>query len=392
MTSALMPTYARAAVTFTRGEGSRLFGSNGRDYIDFAAGIATSSLGHAHPALTRAIAAQAGRLIHVSNLYGVAEAEALASRLVATSFAAGDGGQVFFCNSGAEANEGAVKMMRRAGSARGRWRVLCFEGAFHGRTLAMLAATGNAKYLAGFGPPVDGFDHAPFNDLEAARRALGPETAGILVEPVQGEGGVRPAEPGFLRGLRALCDEAGILLCVDEVQCGMGRTGQLWAHEADGVRPDLLTSAKGIAGGVPMGAIVASGAVAACLAPGSHGSTFGGNPLACAAAMAVLEIVTGEGFLAGVRRRGEALAAALAQLAAEFPAVLDGVRGRGLMLGLACRRPNGEVQQACLEAGVLTVAAGENVLRVVPPLVVSEAEAEEGVARLRLACARLDGA
>ena len=381
MIAALMPTYARADLAFERGEGAWLWTGDGRRFLDFGAGIATSSLGHNHPHLVAAIAAQAARVMHVSNLYRVPEAERLAARLVAASFAE----SVFFCNSGAEANEGLVKMIRRAQAGRGhpeRYRTICFEGAFHGRTLAMLAATGNEKYLAGFGPPVPGFDHVPLNDLGAVRAAIGPETAGILVEPLQGEGGLRAASPEFLRGLRALCDETGLFLGLDEVQCGMGRTGRLFAHEWAGITPDVLSAAKGIAGGFPMGAILATEEVARHLSPGSHGTTFGGNPLACAAANAVLDVLLAPGFLDAVVATGAALRAGLEALVRAHPAVFAEVRGMGLLLGLKCRVPNTEFQAACTGVGLLTVTAGENVVRLAPPLIVRAPEVAEALAML----------
>ncbi|HYZ60818.1 MAG TPA: aspartate aminotransferase family protein, partial [Acetobacteraceae bacterium] len=306
MISALMPTYNRADLAFERGEGAWLYTADGRRFLDFGAGIATSSLGHGNPHLVQAICEQASRVIHTSNLYRVPQAELLAKRLVDATFA----DSAFFANSGAEANEGMVKMIRKAMTETGkpdRYRVICFEGAFHGRTLAMLSATGNKKYLAGFGPAVDGFDHVPFNNLNALRDAIGPQTAGVLVEPVQGEGGIRVASVEFLRGLRAACDEFGILLGMDEVQCGMGRTGKLFAHEWAGIQPDVMSAAKGIAGGFPMGAVLAKEHVAKHLTPGSHGTTFGGNPLACAAANAVLDVVLAPGFLDGVKRKGDRL-------------------------------------------------------------------------------------
>ncbi len=381
MISALMPTYARAPIAFERGEGAWLWAEDGRRYLDFGAGIATSALGHDHPHLVNAIAIQAARVMHVSNLYRVPQAERLAGRLVAACFA----DSVFFCNSGAEANEGLIKMMRRtmARTERGtRYRVICFEGAFHGRTLAMLSATGNAKYLDGFGPPVDGFDHVPFGNLAAVRSAITTQTAGILIEPIQGEGGIRPATPEFLQGLRALCDEFGLLLGFDEVQCGMGRTGRLFAHEWAGVTPDVLSLAKGIAGGFPMGAILATEALARHLTPGSHGTTFGGNPLACAAANAVLDVVLAPGFLDQVCSRGETLRRGLERLVTEYPGVFEAVRGEGLIVGLKCRVPNTDLQLVCADQGLLTVAAGDNVLRLVPPLIVSDAECDEAVERL----------
>jgi len=376
-----MPNYNRADLAFERGEGANLFDIAGRRYLDFGAGIATSLLGHGHPHLVGAIAAQAAKVIHVSNLYRIPQAERLAGRLVDASFA----DSVFFCNSGAEANEALVKAMRKtmadAGSPE-RYRVICFDGAFHGRTLAMLAATGNAKYLAGFGPAVDGFDHVPFNDLQAVRAAITPETAGILIEPVQGEGGVRPAQLRFLRDLRATCDEFGIFLGLDEVQCGMGRTGKLFAHEWAAITPDILSAAKGIAGGFPMGAVLATEKLAKALVPGSHGTTFGGGPLACAAANAVLDVVLAPGFLEDVDATGRYLWNGLEALTRRYPSVFVDVRGAGLIVGLKCAVPNGEVQAAAMAEGLLTVAAGENVLRLVPPLIVRQAECDEALGLL----------
>ena len=382
MIPALMPTYNRADVAFDRGDGAWLYATDGRRFLDFGSGIATSSLGHAHPHLVQAIAEQAGRVMHVSNLYRVPGAERLAARFVEASFA----DSVFFCNSGAEANEGLVKIMRRAMHERGqseRYRVICFDGAFHGRTLAMLAATGNKKYLTGFGPEVDGFDHVPFNNMNALRDAIGPQTAGVLIEPVQGEGGVRPASLDFLRDLRAACDEFGILLGMDEVQCGMGRTGKLFAHEWSGITPDVMSIAKGIAGGFPMGAILATEAAAAILTPGTHGTTFGGNPLACAAANAVLDVMLAPGFLADVDRKARRLWHALVDVCQEQPDVLEEVRGAGLILGLKARVPNMELQQAFMAEGLLTVAAGDNVVRLVPPLVLTDADVDTAVAMIR---------
>jgi acetylornithine/N-succinyldiaminopimelate aminotransferase len=384
MVTALMPTYARADLAFERGDGAWLVTADNRRFLDFGAGIATSSLGHAHPHLVAAIAEQAARVMHVSNLYRVPGAERLAQRLIDASFA----DSVFLCNSGAEANEGMVKMVRRAMACTGRperIRMICFDGAFHGRTLAMLSATGNAKYLAGYGPPVDGFDHVPFGNMNAVRDAIGAQTAGILVEPIQGEGGVRMPPADFLRDLRAACDEFGIFLALDEVQSGMGRTGRLFAHEHAGVVPDVVSAAKGIAGGFPMGAILAREALAIHMTPGTHGTTFGGNPLACAAANAVLDIILAPGFLHGVTATGRMFETALTDLVHAMPAVFEGVRGQGLMLGLRCVVPNGEVQNACLQEQLLTVAAGDNVIRLVPPLTVTPAECRDAIARLRRA-------
>ncbi len=387
MISALMPTYNRADLAFERGEGCWLYAADGRRFLDFGAGIATSSLGHGHKQLTAAIADQAAKVMHVSNLYRVPQAEKLAARLVEATFA----DSVFLCNSGAEANEGMIKMIRRAQYETGhpeRYRVICFEGAFHGRTLAMLSATGNAKYLKGFGPEVDGFDHVPFNNLNALRDAIGPQTAGILIEPVQGEGGVRPAYLQFLRDLRTTCDEFGLFLGMDEVQCGVGRTGKLFAHEWAGITPDVMSVAKGIAGGFPMGAILARENVAKHLTAGSHGTTFGGNPLACAAANAGLDVVLAPGFLADVDRRARIFWRGLSAVVAEFPQVFEDVRGAGLLLGLKCVVPNTEVQQAFTNEGLLTVGAGDNVVRFAPPLIVSEAEIAEALAMVRRAALR----
>ena len=388
MIAALMPTYNRADLAFERGEGAWLYTADGRRFLDFGAGIATSSLGHNHPHLVAAIAEQAARVMHVSNLYRVPGAERLAARLVDATFA----DSVFFCNSGAEANEGAVKMMRRAMAQTGRServRIICFDGAFHGRTLAMLSATGNAKYLQGFGPAVEGFDHVPFGNMNAVRDAIGPHTAGILIEPIQGEGGVRPATLRFLQELRAACDEYGILLGLDEVQCGMGRTGKLFAHQWAGIEPDVMSAAKGIAGGFPMGAILAKEHVARHLTAGSHGTTFGGNPLACAAANAVLDVMLAPGFLQDVTRKGQVLWDALSRLVHEEPEVFGGVRGAGLMQGLQCLVPNGEVQAAFTAEGLLSVAAGDNVVRLVPPLVVTDADIAEAVEMMRRGARRV---
>jgi len=382
MIAALMPTYNRANLAFERGEGAWLYTDDGRRFLDFGAGIATSSLGHDHPLLTAAIAEQAHRVMHVSNLYRVPGAERLAQRLVDATFA----DSVFFCNSGAEANEGLVKMIRRTQHKTGhpeRYRMICFDGAFHGRTLAMLAATGNAKYLQGYGPEVDGFDHVPFNNLNALRDAIGPRTAGILIEPVQGEGGVRPADLRFLRELRATCDEFGLLLGMDEVQCGMGRSGKLFAHQWAGIAPDVMSVAKGIAGGFPMGAILATEAVAKHITAGTHGTTFGGNPLACAAANAVLDVMLAPGFLDDVDRKARRLWQALDEVARDAPGVLSGVRGAGLLLGLRCVAPNTQVQQALTEQGLLTVSAGDNVVRLAPPLVVTDADIDTAVGMIR---------
>jgi acetylornithine/N-succinyldiaminopimelate aminotransferase len=385
-----MPTYNRADLAFERGEGARLWASDGRRYLDFGAGIATSSLGHGHPHLVKAIAEQAARVMHVSNLYRVPQAETLAARHVDNSFA----DSVFFCNSGAEANEGMVKAVRKYHAENGhpeRFRTICFEGAFHGRTLAMISATGNAKYLAGFGPPVEGFDHVPFGNMNAVRNAISKETAGIMIEPVQGEGGVRPADLRFMKELRAVCDEFGLLLALDEVQTGMGRSGKLWAHQWAGIEPDVMSSAKGIGGGFPLGAVFAKEKVAKYLKPGTHGTTYGGNPLACAAGNAVLDVMLAPGFLENVDRVARHLWRGLEALAQRHPTVIEGVQGAGLLLGLKLREEvnNLAMQDAAVQEGLLTVAAGMNVLRLAPPLIITEAEAEEALDLLDRTCRRV---
>jgi acetylornithine/N-succinyldiaminopimelate aminotransferase len=382
MISALMPTYNRADIAFERGEGCWLYTADGRRFLDFGAGIATSSLGHNNKHLADTIAEQVHKVMHVSNLYRVPQAERLAARFVEATFA----DSVFFCNSGAEANEGMVKMIRRAQYETGhpeRFRVICFEGAFHGRTLAMLSATGNPKYLKGFGPEVDGFDHVPFNNLNAVRDAIGPQTAGILVEPVQGEGGIRPAHLQFLRDLRSTCDEFGLIFGMDEIQTGMGRSGKLFAHEWAGIAPDVMSAAKGIAGGFPMGAILAKESVAKYLTAGTHATTFGGGPLACSAANAVLDVILAPGFLADIDRRARIFWRGLEKVAAEFPEVFEDARGAGLLLGLKCVVPNTEVQSALMAEGLLSVGAGDNVLRFAPPLIVSEDEIGEALEMMR---------
>ena len=372
-----MPTYNRADLAFERGEGAWLWTNDGRRYLDFGAGIATSSLGHGHPHLVQAIAEQAAKVMHVSNLYRIPGAETLAARLCETSFA----DSVFFCNSGAEANEGMIKAVRKYHAEQGhpeRYVAVCFEGAFHGRTLATLAATGNEKYLAGFGPPVQGFRHVPFGNMNALRDAIDGSTAAVMIEPVQGEGGVRPADLQFLRDIRAACDEFGVLLAMDEVQTGMGRSGKLWAHQWSGIEPDVMSSAKGIGGGFPLGAILAKEKVAKYLKAGTHGSTFGGNPLACAAGNAVLDVILAPGFLAQVDRVARHLWHGMLGLAKRHPTVVDGVQGAGLLLGLKLTPAvsNGDMQGAAVEQGLLTVAAGMNVLRLAPPLIITEAEVD----------------
>jgi acetylornithine/N-succinyldiaminopimelate aminotransferase len=385
---AVMGTYARQNIVFARGEGAWLETEACERYLDFGSGIAVNALGHAHPRLVAALTEQAGRLWHTSNLYRVAGQETLASRLVAATFA----DKVFFCNSGAEACEGAIKAARRYHFVAGhpeRWRIVTCLGSFHGRTLATLAAAGNPKYLEGFGPEVPGFDHVPFGDLEAARAAIGPETAAVMVEPVQGEGGVNVGSTDYLQGLRALCDEAGILLVLDEVQTGVGRSGKLFSHEWAGIAPDIMAVAKGIGGGFPLGAVLATETAAAGLTPGTHGSTFGGNPLATAVGEAVIDIVLEPGFLEGVQQKALRLRQGLARLQDQFPGLVTEVRGQGLLAGIKLAVAPSEIVTAALAERLLVVGAGDNVLRVLPPLVVADHEISEGIERLSRALAQV---
>ncbi len=388
MIPAVMPTYARMDVAFERGEGAYLYAADGRRYLDFGAGIAVASLGHCHPHLVAALHRQAGRLWHCSNLYRIPEQQRLARRLVDTTFA----NSVFFCNSGAEAIECGLKLVRRYhdldGNA-GRYRVITMAGAFHGRTLATIAAGGSPKHLAGFDPVVDGFDQVPFGDLNAVRAAITPETAAILVEPIQGEGGIHPATVEFLRGLRTAADEFGLLLFLDEVQCGMGRTGRLFAHEWAGIAPDLMAVAKGLGGGFPIGACLATEQAAAALTTGSHGTTFGGNPLAVTVANAVLDVILEDGFLDHVRAVGDGLRRGLDGLAAKHPGVLSEVRGSGLMLGLKCVVENTALVARLLENGMLSIPAADDVVRILPPLVVNDAHVGEALEILDRGCASL---
>ncbi|MFC7476401.1 aspartate aminotransferase family protein [Dankookia sp. GCM10030260] len=390
MIPALMPTYNRADLAFERGDGAWLWTTDGRRFLDFGSGIATASIGHGHPHLVQAIAEQAAKVMHTSNLYRIPQAERLAQRLVDTSFA----DSVFFGNSGAEANEGMIKAVRKYHAENGqpeRNVTICFEGAFHGRTLATLAATGNEKYLAGFGPPMPGFKHIPFGNMNALRDAIDGTTAAVMVEPIQGEGGVRPASLQYLRDLRAACDEFGILLALDEVQTGMGRSGKLWAHQWAGIEPDVMSSAKGIGGGFPLGAILAKEKVAKVLKAGTHGSTYGGNPLACAAGNAVLDVILGDGFLDHVDQVARHLWRGLLELAGRHPTVIEGIQGAGLLLGIRLHPEvaNGDAQAAAVAEGLLTVAAGMNVLRLAPPLIISEAEADEALRLLDRAMLRI---
>jgi acetylornithine/N-succinyldiaminopimelate aminotransferase len=387
--SPLLPIYARADVAFERGEGVWLETREGERYLDFGGGVAVNVLGHAHPHLVAALTEQAGKVWHTSNLYRIPEGERLAERLVASTFA----DVVFFSNSGAEALEASIKMARRYHYANGapeRFRIVTFEGAFHGRTLATIAAGGQKKYLEGFGPKVEGFDQVPFDDDKALEAAIGPETAAILIEPIQGEGGVRTVANERLRKLRRLCDERGILLVLDEVQTGIGRTGKLFAHEWSGIAPDIMAIAKGIGGGFPMGACLATREAASGMTPGSHGTTFGGNPLAMAVGNAVLDVVLKPGFLEHVQQMGLLLKQRLAELKDRHPAVIAEIRGQGLMLGLRLTVPNTDFVNAALEQKLLTIAAGENVVRLLPPLIVEEGDVAEAVGRLGAACEAIE--
>jgi acetylornithine/N-succinyldiaminopimelate aminotransferase len=386
--SAVLGTYARQDVVFERGEGSWLTTTTGERYLDFASGIAVNLLGHAHPKLIKALTDQANQLWHTSNLYRVAGQERLAERLVAATFA----DRVFFCNSGAEACEGAIKTARRFHHAAGRpnkKRIITFKGAFHGRTLATIAAAGNEKYMEGFGPDMPGFDVLPFGDIEAVTKTIGDETAAIMVEPIQGEGGIRALSVQQLKALRELCDKHGLLLILDEVQCGLGRTGKLFAHEWAGITPDIMAVAKGLGGGFPVGAFLTTEEVGKPMVPGTHGSTFGGNPLAMAVGNAVMEIVLEPGFLEAVQQKGLRFKQELARIKDENPGVVEEVRGLGLLLGLRLKPPAADLVKACTAEHLLAASASDNVLRVLPPLNVSDEDLAEGAKRLSRALKRL---
>ena len=390
MSEALMPTYARLDLRFERGEGPYLYDTDGRRYLDFMAGIGVNALGHAHPGIVAALGAQAAKLWHVSNIFRIPEQERLAGRLVEATFA----DRVFFSNSGSEAVECAVKTARKCCDERGvpeRYRIITFEGCFHGRTLAAMAMAKTDKLTKGFGPMMDGFDQVPFDDIEALKETVGPETAAIIIEPVQGEGGVRVASEAFLRALREVCDEHGLLLIFDEVQCGMGRTGRLFAHEWAGVAPDIMAVAKALGGGVPVGAGLATEAAAAGMTTGTHGSTYGGNPLAMAVGNEVLGVMLEDGFLDNVGRVANFLHQQLGAVLEEHGDVIEEVRGRGLMIGLKCRCPAAEMVDALRGKGLLTVAAAEDVVRWLPPLIIGQDHAREALDMLGAACAELKG-
>ncbi|MFN3233489.1 MAG: aspartate aminotransferase family protein [Alphaproteobacteria bacterium] len=390
MMTPVMPTYGRFDLAFERGEGSYLFDENGTRYLDFCGGIAVTSIGHAHPVLVAAVQEQAAKLLHTSNLYRIPQQEKLAQRLVDASFA----DTVFFCNSGAEAVECAIKTARRYHFANGspeRYRLVVMDGAFHGRTLGTIAAGGQPKHIEGFEPTLDAYDRVPFGDLEALEAAIGPQTAGVLFEPVRGEGGINAIPHELLSGIRALCDKHGILMVLDEVQCGVGRTGKFFAHEWAGIKPDILATAKGLGGGFPIGACLATEQAAKGMVPGTHGSTFGGNPLACAAANAVIDVVLADGFLDRVQEISGYLGQKLGSLATRHPDVIESLHGTGLMRGIKCKGVNGDLVAALSEQHVLTVGAGDNQVRLLPPLTVSEDEIDQLIDALDAACTVVSG-
>jgi acetylornithine/N-succinyldiaminopimelate aminotransferase len=391
VSSHLLPTYARVDLAFERGEGAWLITADGERYLDFTSGVAVNALGHAHPRLVSALEEQAKKVWHVSNLYRIPEAERLAERLCSLSFA----DTVFFQNSGAEAIECAIKMARHYQFTSGkpeRFRIVTFEGAFHGRTLAAIAATGNKKYLQGFGPPVEGFDQVPFADLEATKKAISPETAAIMIEPIMGEGGVRVVPNNFLRALRKLCDDHGLLLIFDEIQTGVGRTGDMFAYEHTGVTPDIMTLAKALGGGFPVGACLATAEASKGMTAGTHGSTFGGNQLAMAAGNASLDVIAGDGFLDRMRKNSLVLKQRLAELKDRHSSVIAEVRGEGLLIGLRMVPPVSEMVDELRNEKMLAVAAGDNVVRLLPPLIIGENEIAEAFARIDRACVRLEKA
>ncbi len=379
--TSLYGTYNRIPLRFERGEGVWLIAEDGSRYLDFAAGIAVTSVGHSNPHLVDALKNQADRLWHLSNLYEIPDQTRLADRLTEATFA----DRAFFTNSGAEALECAIKTARRYHYVNGapeRYGIITIEGAFHGRTLATIAAGGQEKYLEGFGPKAPGFDQVPFGDLEAMKEAINETTAAVLVEPLQGEGGIRELPTQWLRDLRALCDEHGLLLLLDEVQCGVGRTGKLFAHEWAGITPDIMAVAKGIGGGFPFGVCLATEEVSAGMTPGTHGTTYGGNPLAMAVGNAVLDIILEDGFLEHVQDVSLVFKQGLAEIADKYPDVVEEIRGSGLMLGVKCKCPNLEVLVAMRDEHMLAAPAGDNVVRLLPPLTTTAEEAREGLARL----------
>ena len=380
----LMSTYSPSLV-LVKGRGARVWDADGKEYLDFLAGIAVNALGHAHPRLVRAIRHQAGRLIHVSNLYYNDVTPRLALALNNRAL----GGKCFFCNSGAEANEGLIKLARLWGSKNGgRWRIVTMKNSFHGRTLATLTATGQSKVQVGFEPLPDGFDYAEFNNLESVRQAVSDQTAAVLVEAIQGEGGVLPASDEFLQGLRYLCNAQGILMLCDEIQCGLGRTGAWFAYQAAGIQPDAISVAKGLGGGFPIGAILTGQKLADVFQPGSHGSTFGGTPLACAAALAVIESIEGERLVENAAKMGQMFADGLRALQKRHP-FITGVRGRGLIVGLVLDRPSKELEVLLRERGLIAVSTAGNVIRFLPPLNITARQVRKALRILKAACRAL---
>ncbi|WP_347268726.1 aspartate aminotransferase family protein [Paracoccus sp. (in: a-proteobacteria)] len=390
MISHVLPTYNRAPIAFERGEGSWAIATDGTRYLDLGAGIAVNALGHANPDLVAALTEQAGKIWHVSNLYQIPQQEKLADLLVEHTFA----DTAFITNSGTEAAELAIKMVRKYWAEQGdpeRIEILTFEGAFHGRSTGAIAASGAEKMVKGFGPLMPGFRQLPWGDMAALRAAISDRTAAVMLEPVQGEGGIRPLPDADLRLIRELCDQSGALMVLDEVQSGMGRTGKLFAHEYAGIAPDIMMVAKGIGGGFPLGAVLATEKAAAPMVAGTHGSTYGGNPLACAVGVRVMQIIARPEFLAEVNRKAALFRQRLEGLVASHPEVFESVRGQGLMLGLKCRVPPGDLVQAGYGEHLLTVAAADNTLRLLPPLTISDDEIAEAVARLDRAAGRLHG-
>lgn len=388
MIPSVLPTYARAPLHFVKGEGSWLVDETGRRFLDMGSGIAVNVLGHAHPALVEALTEQAGKLWHLSNLYEIPQQQALADKLVELTFA----DTVFFTNSGTESCELAVKMARKYWSDKGqseRVEIITFSGCFHGRSSAAIAASGAEKMVKGFGPLLPGFVHLPWGDHDALRSAITDKTAAILVEPLQGEGGIRPLPDQCLQGLRQICDDTGVLLILDEVQCGVGRTGRLFAHEWSGITPDIMMVAKGIGGGFPLGAVLATEKAASGMVVGTHGSTYGGNPLGCAVGKAVLDIVADPDFLDGVRQRSGFLRQKLEALVAAHPDIFEGVRGQGLMIGLRCRVAPADLVKAGYDAGVIGIPAADNVMRLLPALNITETEISEAINRLDTAAKAL---
>jgi acetylornithine/N-succinyldiaminopimelate aminotransferase len=395
MIPSVLPTYNRAPLAFVTGKGSWLTAEDGRRYLDLGGGIAVNALGHAHPALVSTLTEQAGKLWHVSNVYRIPEQERLADLLVERTFA----DTVFFTNSGTEAAELAIKMARKFHHENGqpeRVEIIAFSGAFHGRSTGAIAAAGSEKMVKGFGPLMPGFTHLRWpvtaGDHDAIRAAITERTCAVMIEPIQGEGGIRVVPDQCLKGLRDLCDTTGTLLIFDEVQCGMGRTGRLFAHEWAGVTPDIMMVAKGIGGGFPLGAVLATERAAGAMTAGSHGSTYGGNPLGCAVGAKVTEIVSDPAFLAEVTRKGALFRQGLESLVARHPTVFEAVRGEGLMLGLKCKPAPTEVVKAGYTAGVLTVAAADNVLRLLPALNIPDEDIAEALIRLDHAAGDLEKA